>query len=247
MNFIILGAGPGLPLPDKCLSSIYVNHGDRHFLFDCGEGCSRQLLRHGLSGEVLDAVFISHFHPDHISGIFMLIQMLYLQKRSKDLFLFLPERETEFESLLQYQYTFLEKLGFKLHILSNDSIRDHFPQIHAMQTDHLWGYEELVTALDLPNQMRSWAFRIGEPGGDLVYTADIQSTDCVASLLQGCHTAIVDAMHPPLEQILKLADNGIPRVLLTHGLSEELELWLQHHQADNFELAMEDIGYHIEL
>jgi hypothetical protein len=57
--------------------------------------------------------------------------------------------------LLQYQYTFLEKLGFKLHILSNDSIRDHFPQIHAMQTDHLWGYEELVTALDLPNQMRS--------------------------------------------------------------------------------------------
>jgi hypothetical protein len=54
-------------------------------------------------------------------------------------------------------------------------------------------------------------------------------------------------MHPPLEQILKLADNGIPRVLLTHGLSEELELWLQLHQADNFELAMEDIGYHIEL
>ena len=247
MKFIILGAGPGLPLMDKGLSSIYVNHGEKHFLFDCGEGCSRQLLRHGLSGDLLDAVFISHYHPDHISGIFMLIQMLYLQKRAKDLYLFLPERETEFEALLQYQYTFLEKLGFPLHIFSNETIGDFYPEVRAMQTDHLWGYGDLVQASKLKNQMRSWAFRIGEPGSDLVYTADIQSTDCVALLLEGCHTAIVDAMHPPLDQVLKLADNGIPRVLLTHGLSDELDLWLQDNQAKNFELAMEDIRYHIGL
>lgn len=260
MNFIILGAGPGLPLPDKGLSSIYVNHGDRHFLFDCGEGCSRQLLIHGLSGELLDAVFISHYHPDHISGIFMLVQMLYLQDRKHDLYLFLPERESEFEALLQFQYTFLPKLGFKLHILSNDVIGDYYPEVSAMQTDHLLGYKDLIEALGLPNQMRSWAFRIGNPGQDLVYTADIQSTDCVSPLLQGCHTVIVDALHPPMEQIVKLQEYSIPRVLLTHGISEELELWLRSKQPDcdiikdsdcplyptNFELALEDIGYHLD-
>jgi len=177
----------------------------------------------------------------------MLIQMLYLQKRVKDLYLFLPEREDEFEALFQFQYTFREKLGFPLHILSNEVIGDHFPQVTAMQTDHLWGYEDIVQALRLPNRMRSWAFRIGVPGSDLVYTADIQSTDCIATLLEGCHTTIVDAMHPPLEQILKLANNGIPRVLLTHGLSEELELWLQDNQTTNFELALESIQYQIDL
>jgi len=176
----------------------------------------------------------------------MLVQMLYLQGRQKDLYLFLPEREAELVAMLQYMYTFTQKLSFKLLIHPNDRIGDYFPQVKAVQTDHLLGYRDIIQKLKLPNQMRSWAFRIGEPGKDLVYTADIQTTDCIAPLFEGCHTVIVDAMHPALEQILKLADKGIPRVLLTHGLSEDLEQWLRVNQAWNFELAAEDIGYRID-
>ena len=246
MKFILFGTGPGLPVLDKGLSSIHVEHEGRHFLLDTGEGCSHQLLRHGLSGDVLDAVLVSHYHPDHISGIFMLIQMLYLQRRAKDLHVFLPERENEFEGLLQFQYTFPHRLSFRLLVHPMEELNRYFTGIDAMQTDHLQNYRNVVEPLGFPNPMRSWAFRIGGPGKALVYSADIQTTDCIRPFLEDIHSLIVDAMHPPVEQILKLADVPIPRVLLTHGLSPELEDWLAVNTAPNFELAQEDFEYRID-
>ena len=92
MRFIILGSGPGIPQMDKNLSSIYVQTEHANLLLDCGDGCAKRLLQLGKSGDHLDAVLISHYHPDHIAGIFMLLQMLYLQDRRKALTIYVPER-----------------------------------------------------------------------------------------------------------------------------------------------------------
>lgn len=245
MDYILLGTGPGLPEADSHLSSLYVNLAGKHLLIDCGEGTSRQLLRHGLSGDTLDAVFISHFHPDHISGIYMLLQMLYLQDRHKPLPLFLPEREDYFLGTLQFMYTFKEKFSFELQVHSCDMVTQHYLQVQACPTDHLLGYRDIVEKKGLANTMRSYAFRMEGPSGALVYTSDILTTDSVSALLANSHTVIVDAQHPEMEQILKLRDMPIGRILLTHGLSDELAQYLAEHADPRFELAREDIRYHI--
>lgn len=45
-------------------------------LIDCGDGTLNQLEKAGRSYRDLDAVFLTHFHPDHISGLFPLIHAL---------------------------------------------------------------------------------------------------------------------------------------------------------------------------
>jgi ribonuclease BN (tRNA processing enzyme) len=129
MKFILLGTGSGMPELDKNQSSLYVNVNGKHLLFDCGEGVSKQLLKHHLDNNVLDAIFISHYHPDHISGLFMLLQMLKIQKREKPLQLFLPERPAALVETLQFLYTFIQKFTFPLHILDCEESELYFEEV----------------------------------------------------------------------------------------------------------------------
>ncbi|MDP3114134.1 MAG: ribonuclease Z [Candidatus Cloacimonadaceae bacterium] len=246
MKFIILGSSPGMPNLNTHQSCIYVSVNGKHLLFDCGEGTSHQLLKHGLDGDVLDAIFISHYHPDHISGIFMVLQMLYLQQRKKALQLFLPERPAALLDAMQMFYTFAQKFSFPLQIHDCTEIELHHDDISSAMTDHLLGYEEIVNANSLPNQMRSYAFRIEDYHGTLVYTSDIATTDSIASFIEGAHSVIVDALHPSSDQILKLQYQNIKRVLLSHGQSDELLNWLRDNPLSMFESAQEDKEYYID-
>jgi len=245
MKFILLGTGSGMPELGKNQSSLYVNVNGKHLLFDCGEGVSQQLLKHHLDNNVLDAIFISHYHPDHISGLFMLLQMLKIQKREKPLQLFLPERPAALVETLQFLYTFIQKFTFPLHILDCEESELYFEEVNAALTDHLLEYEDLVNENKLPNLLHSYAFRISGPEGSLAYTSDINKVDSVQFLIRDCHTVIIDAQHPEADQIIRLQYSGIKRVLLTHSISPKLQAFLFENPIDMFEFAQEDITYFI--
>ena len=78
-----------------------------------------------------------------------------------------------------------------------------------------------------------------------VYSSDIETTDCLAPILQDLDTLVVDALHPKLEQILKLKRYRIRQIILNHGLSPELDEWLQNNEHGNFIVAEENVPYHI--
>ena len=227
----------------KNQSSLYVNVNGKHLLFDCGEGVSQQLLKHHLDNNVLDAIFISHYHPDHISGLFMLLQMLKIQKREKPLQLFLPERPAALVETLQFLYTFIQKFTFPLHILDCEESELYYEEVNVALTDHLLEYEDLVNESKLPNLLHSYAFRISGPEGSLAYTSDINKVESVQFLIRNCHTVIIDAQHPEADQIIRLQYSGIKRVLLTHGISPTLQAFLFENPIDMFEFAQEDITY----
>lgn len=243
MKFILLGTGSGMPELGKNQSSLYVNVNGKHLLFDCGEGVSQQLLKHHLDNNVLDAIFISHYHPDHISGLFMLLQMLKIQKREKPLQLFLPERPAALVETLQFLYTFIQKFTFPIHILDCEESELYYEEVNVALTDHLLEYEDLVNESKLPNLLHSYAFRITGPEGSLAYTSDINKVESVQFLIRNCHTVIIDAQHPEADQIIRLQYSGIKRVLLTHGISPTLQAFLFENPIDMFEFAQEDITY----
>jgi len=63
--------GTGSPLPDRqragpCLAVIA---GHRLFVFDAGDGSAETLSLMGLSPARIEAVFLTHFHSDHIDGL----------------------------------------------------------------------------------------------------------------------------------------------------------------------------------
>lgn len=245
MKFIILGSSPGLPVPEKHLSAIYVQTADKNILFDCGDGTHRRLMKHGLTGNHLDAIAISHFHPDHICGIYMVLQMLYLEGRTKPLQLFLPERPAAFLDSLHMFYTFEQKFGYELELLPVDDLEFHLPGVASQYSDHLQGYSKIIQSLQLPNTMQSYSFRIEDPQGALVYTSDLGSGDHLEAMLPNCHTIIVDAIHPPAQAVLKLEQYPIKRIILNHGISEELQQWLEQNPSGLYDFAVEDVVYTI--
>jgi ribonuclease BN (tRNA processing enzyme) len=240
---MILGAGPGLPMLDLHLSSVYVNSGGKNILFDCGGGTSHQLLKYQMTKDYLDAIVISHYHPDHVSGLLMVLQMLYLEGRTKPLQLFLPERPAAFMDVLHLFYTFEKRFPYELHVLPVDEIDLYFEDVVAAMTDHLSGYENYIREHQLLNQMKSFSFRIGTPENSLVYTSDLSDVQCIGALIEGCNTVIIDALHPPATSVLSLPDYNVQRIILTHGMSAQLSQMLAEHPDPRFEHAVEGKVY----
>ena len=63
--------GAGGPLPDSKRSPacVVVIAGKHVYLVDAGSGASRGLIGLGLQPRMIEAVFLTHFHSDHIDGL----------------------------------------------------------------------------------------------------------------------------------------------------------------------------------
>jgi ribonuclease BN (tRNA processing enzyme) len=243
MEFWALGTGSGMPSASLDCSSILVRSEDHTFLFDAGEGVTKSLISMGMAPNELDAVLITHLHPDHVSGIFMLVQMLYLGGRKKPLSLYLPEREEEFEAIFRIFYTFFEKFSFKLRLLPLAEVNKEFEALTCKENDHLVGYSQIIRRNALPNRQKAYSLRLQSPGGDFVYSSDLETVDSIAEFCVAAHTILVDAGHPETSQIQKLKDLDIQRILLTHESRAETRMWLAENPDPRFEEAVQGAKY----
>ncbi len=69
MRVTLLGTGSPSPRPDRYGAATLVEAGSKKLLFDAGRGASLRIWQLGIPLRELDAVFVTHFHHDHISGL----------------------------------------------------------------------------------------------------------------------------------------------------------------------------------
>jgi ribonuclease Z len=89
LSVTFLGTSAARPTVERGVSSIAVTREGETFLFECGEGTQRQMMRYGV-GFSLSEIFVSHFHADHFLGIIGLLRTLGLQGRDAALHLYGP-------------------------------------------------------------------------------------------------------------------------------------------------------------
>lgn len=65
----LLGTGSPFPVPDRFGASTLVEAGTEKLLFDVGRGATIRLNQIGVPMGSINAVFLTHFHSDHTSGI----------------------------------------------------------------------------------------------------------------------------------------------------------------------------------
>ena len=65
----LLGTGDPIPRLDRFGPATLVEVGGQELLFDVGRGASQRLVQMNIALSALDAVFLTHFHHDHLVGL----------------------------------------------------------------------------------------------------------------------------------------------------------------------------------
>src|SRR6187431_3580519 len=90
ISVTFLGTGSGVPSLERNLACVAVQRQGELFLFDCGEAAQIQYRRAGLGFGPLRAIFISHLHGDHVTGLMGLLMSLGMADRTEPLAVFGP-------------------------------------------------------------------------------------------------------------------------------------------------------------
>ena len=79
MKITVIGFWGGYPAKNEASSGYLLEYGDYRVLLDCGSGVLSELQNH-MQPEELDAVVLSHYHPDHVADVGVLQHALLIQQ-----------------------------------------------------------------------------------------------------------------------------------------------------------------------
>jgi ribonuclease Z len=147
IRLTFLGTAAARPTVGRNVSGIAVQREGDLFLFDCGEGTQRQMMRYG-TGFGLQAIFVTHTHADHVLGITGLLRTMGLQDRIEPITLYAPPGSRPL--LLNLVRLGQDRLRFPVEIVEcepGEGFRSDDYRIHAYAVRHGRGTSAVGWAL----------------------------------------------------------------------------------------------------
>ncbi len=214
MKLIVLGSGTCVPSLKRSSPAYYLHAEGRQILVDCGSGTILQLEKIGRSYREIDAVFITHPHPDHIAGIMPLVHALIatpLFRREKDFLLVGPAEFGKF-----YKKYISSLIGrprtFSIEIIDVGDKMDYPPF-------------RVLTAKTIHSE-NSIAYRFEHGNKSVVITGDADYDRGIVELSRDADLLIADCSFPesmkarghmtPKECGLVAQKAGVKKLLLSH-------------------------------
>ena len=221
MKLTVLGSGTSVPHPRRSSSAHWVEAEAGTLLLDCSVPALHRMAEEGCDWAGLDAVWVSHFHLDHVGGLApFLFGTKYApqtRERRKPLFIYGP-RGTE--RLLRrfdeaYDYGLFEQ-PFPVEV------REVAPRAEFELLPGLSG-----ATFSTPHTSESLALRLTDADGtSLVYTSDTGFTEALAGFARAADLFLMECSffrskpvktHLELEDAMRLAGlSGARRVVLAH-------------------------------
>jgi ribonuclease Z len=96
LEAFVLGSGGMMPLPNRHLTSVLLRREGELFLFDGGEGTQVSLRRLNLRWKKITAIFVSHTHADHVTGLPGILMLSSQVDRDEPLYIYGPPKIAEY-------------------------------------------------------------------------------------------------------------------------------------------------------
>jgi ribonuclease BN (tRNA processing enzyme) len=204
MKFIVLGSGTSVPHPKRSSSGFWIETACCSLLLDCSASAVHRMAQENLDWANLDAIWISHFHLDHVGGVApFLFGMKYApatQKRSKPLKIFgtkgLRKLIENFDNANEYN---LLKQPFPLEII----------EVETLEKFEILSDVEAV-AVKTPHTDESHAIHLRDKNDKrFVYTADTGFDITLGTLARNVDLFLLECSFvkdKPVETHLELAE-----------------------------------------
>ena len=169
-----LGTGGMMPLPGRFLTSILIRRDGDLFLFDAGEGTQVSLKMLSLKWKKISAIFISHMHADHVTGLPGMLMLSSQVDRTEPLYIVGPAKLQEYvetqrrilDMYINYEIRFIAVEPGVVYSGDGFSIQA-FPLIH---TKPCYGYslvEEKRKGEFFPDKAKALGIPMGKLWGKL--------------------------------------------------------------------------------
>lgn len=111
-----------MPLPYRHLTSVLLRREGDLFLFDCGEGTQVSLKRLNLRWKRISAIFISHTHADHVTGLPGILMLSSQVERTEPLYIFGPPKICEYVELNKKTLDMFINYPIEIHEIQSEGV-----------------------------------------------------------------------------------------------------------------------------
>jgi ribonuclease BN (tRNA processing enzyme) len=222
MKLVVLGSGTSVPHYARSSSAHWLETGDGGtLLLDISAASVHRMAQEKLDWANLDAVWVSHFHLDHLAGLF---PFLFGTKHA-------PDTQGRRKPLRIYGGRGLKKLFEAFDMAGGyNLLKQNFPiEIHEVaptaEFEILPGLR--AETFPTPHTAESLAIKLTDRDrATLAYTSDTGYTDALATFAQGVSLFVMECsffrdkpieLHLELKEAMRLAESsGARRVMLSH-------------------------------
>jgi ribonuclease BN (tRNA processing enzyme) len=232
MRLEVLGFSPPYPNPGEATSGYLVETSDTRLLIDCGHGIAAE-VRARFPEPELDAVVLSHMHPDHCLDLFALRNVMYYTGRDP-VPLWLPSGAEEILAGLVHGLglpdTYFDCAFAVSRYTPGDAFEVGGVAVRTTETKH---------------SIRTAMLDLQAAGDRIVYTADTAWFDELPALCKGADLVLAECTNfPPSDRPETRWHLGPPEISRLAAATSLESLLLVHYdatQADALRTAVADL------
>jgi len=221
MKLVVLGSGTSVPHPARASAAHWLEAAGGTLLLDIGAASVHRMAQEKLDWVNLDAIWVSHFHLDHLGGLF---PFLFGTKHA-------PDTQDRRKPLTIYGPRGLRKLFQAFDTAGGyDLLKQPFP-VEIREVAPRSSFEMLpflrAETFSTPHTSESLALKlIDRDDASLAFTSDTGYTDALAHFAQETSLFLMECsffrdkpveLHLELAEAMRLAErSGARRVMLSH-------------------------------